>query len=96
MASNAPLSPRPYPGVPRRYLGLVPHGAVADGNGAGLRQAPGGLSHEEGPDEHHGPIGQLVAYGLHVGAVRLHLGGNTGLRPPPRNPGQLRPVVLKA
>lgn len=51
----------------------MPHGAVADGDGARLRQTPGGLAHEEGPDEHHGAVGQLVTQGLHIRAIWLHL-----------------------
>lgn len=52
---------------------LMPHSTVSDGNGACLRQTPSGFSHEEGPDEHHGPVGQLVIQGFYVCAIRLHL-----------------------
>nr|KAF6337009.1 hypothetical protein mMyoMyo1_012190 [Myotis myotis] len=52
----------------------VPHGAVSDGNGARLRQAPSSFSREEGPDGHHRPVGPLVTHGFHMGATRLHLG----------------------
>lgn len=61
------------PPLPQLDFRLVPHSAVSDGNGASLGQTPSSFSYEEGPDKHHGPVGQLVTHRFHVCAIRLHL-----------------------
>lgn len=61
------------PPLPWLDFRLVPHSAIADSNGAGLGQGPGGFSHEERPHKDHGSIGQLVTHRFHVRAIRLHL-----------------------
>lgn len=72
-ARSTVMSPLRPPSLPGPDFRLVPHSAVADGNGARLSQTPSRFPHEEGPDEHHGPVGQFVAHGFHVCAIRLHL-----------------------